>query len=103
MIMETILGRKVKLSELFNSLTIYPQLLVNVKVSSKDAVMNDADVLKLNDEIAAELGDDGRLLLRQSGTEPVIRVMVEAATDELCEKYVYKMVDLIKAKGYAVE
>ena len=65
--------------------------------------MNDADVLKLNDEIAAELGDDGRLLLRQSGTEPVIRVMVEAATDELCEKYVYKMVDLIKAKGYAVE
>lgn len=103
MIMETILGRKVKLSELFNSLTIYPQLLVNVKVSSKDAVMNDADVLKLNDEITAELGDDGRLLLRQSGTEPVIRVMVEAATDELCEKYVYKMVDLIKAKGYAVE
>lgn len=103
MIMETILGRKVKLSELFNSLTIYPQLLVNVKVSSKDAVMNDADVLKLNDEIAAELGDDGRLLLRQSGTEPVIRVMVEAATDELCEKYVYKMVDLIKAKGYAAE
>ena len=103
LIMETILGRKVKLSELFNSLTIYPQLLVNVKVSSKDAVMNDADVLKLNDEIAAELGDDGRLLLRQSGTEPVIRVMVEAATDELCEKYVYKMVDLIKAKGYAVE
>ena len=103
MIMETILGRKVKLSELFNSLTIYPQLLVNVKVSIKDAVMNDADVLKLNDEIAAELGDDGRLLLRQSGTEPVIRVMVEAATDELCEKYVYKMVDLIKAKGYAVE
>ena len=103
MIMETILGRKVKLSELFHSLTIYPQLLVNVKVSSKDAVMNDADVLKLNDEIAAELGDDGRLLLTQSGTEPVIRVMVEAATDELCEKYVYKMVDLIKAKGYAVE
>ena len=103
MIMETILGRKVKLSELFHSLTIYQQLVVNVKVSSKDAVMNDADVLKLNDEIAAELGDDGRLLLRQSGTEPVIRVMVEAATDELCEKYVYKMVDLIKAKGYAVE
>lgn len=103
MIMETILGRKVKLSELFHSLTIYPQLLVNVKVSSKDAVMNDADVVKLNDEIAAELGDDGRLLLRQSGTEPVFRVMVEAATDELCEKYVYKMVDLIKAKGYAVE
>lgn len=103
MIMETILGRKVKLSELFNSLTIYPQLLVNVRVSDKEAVMNDADILKLNDEIAAELGDDGRLLLRRSGTEPVIRVMVEAATDELCNKYVYKMVDLIKEKGYASE
>lgn len=103
MIMETILGRKVKLSELFNSLTIYPQLLVNVKVSDKEVVMNDEDVLKLNDEIAAELGDDGRLLLRRSGTEPVIRVMVEAAADELCEKYVYRMVDLIKAKGYAAE
>jgi len=103
MIMETILGRKVKLSELFNSLTIYPQLLVNVRVADKEVVMNDADILKLNDEIAAELGDDGRLLLRRSGTEPVIRVMVEAATDELCNKYVYKMVDLIKEKGYAVE
>ncbi len=103
MIMETMLGRKVKLSELFNSLTIYPQLLVNVRVSSKEAVMNDADILKLNDEIAGELGDEGRLLLRQSGTEPLIRVMAEAPTDEICSKYVYKMVDLIKEKGYAIE
>ncbi|MBO5260832.1 MAG: phosphoglucosamine mutase [Coprococcus sp.] len=102
MIMETILGRKVKLSELFNSLTIYPQLLVNVRVSSKDEVMNDADILALNDEISSELGDDGRILLRSSGTEPVVRVMVEAATDELCNQYVYKMVDLIKAKGYQI-
>ena len=102
MIMEVILGRKVKLSELFNSLTIFPQLLVNIKVTSKDDVMNDPDILKLNDEIAAELGDDGRLLLRKSGTEPVIRVMVEAGTDELCKKYVDRMVDFIKEKGYAI-
>ncbi len=102
MIMEVILGRKVKLSELFNSLTIFPQLLVNVKVTSKEDVMNDPDILKLNDEIAAELGDDGRLLLRKSGTEPVIRVMVEAGTDELCKKYVDRMVDFIKEKGYAI-
>lgn len=102
MIMETILGRKIKLSELFNSLTIYPQLLKNVRVSDKEVVMNDADILKLNDEIAKELGDNGRLLLRRSGTEPVIRVMVEAATDELCNKYVDKMVNLITEKGYAV-
>lgn len=102
MIMEVILGRKVKLSELFNSLTIFPQLLVNVKVTSKEDVMNDPDILKLNDEIAEELGDDGRLLLRKSGTEPVIRVMVEAGTDELCKKYVDRMVDFIKEKGYAI-
>ena len=102
MIMEVILGRKVKLSELFNSLTIFPQLLVNIKVTSKDDVMNDPDILKLNDEIAAELGDDGRLLLRKSGTEPVIRVMVEAGTDELCKKYVDRMADFIKEKGYAI-
>jgi phosphoglucosamine mutase len=102
-IMEVILERKCKLSEMFKSLTIFPQLLVNVKVSSKEAVINDPDIQKLNDDIAAELGSDGRLLLRQSGTEPLIRVMVEAETDELCNKYVYQMVDLIKAKGYAVE
>lgn len=102
MIMEVILGRKVKLSELFNSLTIFPQLLVNIKVTSKDDVMNDPDILKLNDEIAEELGDDGRLLLRKSGTEPVIRVMVEAGTDELCKKYVDRMADFIKEKGYAI-
>ena len=102
MIMEVILGRKVKLSELFNSLTIFPQLLVNVKVTSKEDVMNDPDILKLNDEIAAELGDDGRLLLRKSGTEPVIRVLIEAGTDELCKKYVDRMVDFIKEKGYAI-
>ncbi len=102
MIMETILNRKVKLSELFNSITIFPQLLENVRVASKDAVMNDPDILALNDKIADELGSDGRLLLRQSGTEPLIRVMVEAATDELCEKYVGQMVSLIKEKGYAI-
>ena len=101
-IMEVILGRKCKLSECFKSLTIFPQLLVNVKVSSKDAVMNDPDVQALNQKIAEELGSDGRLLLRQSGTEPLIRVMVEAESDELCNKYVYQMVDLIKEKGYAI-
>ncbi len=101
-IMEVILERKCKLSECFNSLTIFPQLLVNVKVSSKDAVMNDPDVQALNQKIAEELGSDGRLLLRQSGTEPLIRVMVEAESDELCNKYVYQMVDLIKEKGYAI-
>lgn len=101
-IMEVILERKCKLSELFKSLTIFPQLLVNVKVSSKEAVMQDADIQALNEKISNVLGSDGRLLLRQSGTEPLIRVMVEAESDELCKQYVYQMVDLIKEKGYAV-
>ncbi len=101
-IMEVILERKCKILRALKSLTIFPQLLVNVKVSSKDAVMNDPDVQALNQKIAEELGSDGRLLLRQSGTEPLIRVMVEAESDELCNKYVYQMVDLIKEKGYAI-
>lgn len=102
-IMEVILEKKCKLSEMFNSLTIFPQLLVNVKVSDKEIVMNDSDINRLKDEISNELGSDGRILLRKSGTEPVIRVMVEAETDELCNKFVYRMVDLIKEKGYAAE
>ena len=101
-IMEVILEKKTKLSEMFKSLTIFPQLLVNVKVSSKEAVMNDEDVQALLSEIEGELGNDGRILLRMSGTEPLIRVMVEAETDELCSHYVYRMVDCIKDKGYAL-
>lgn len=99
-IMEVILEKKMKLSDMFNSLTIYPQLLVNVQVSDKEQVMNDSDIIKLLGEIENELGSNGRILLRKSGTEPLIRVMVEAETDELCRKYVYKMTDLIKTKGY---
>lgn len=102
-IMEVILERKCKLSELFKSLTIYPQLLVNIHVSSKEAVANDPEIQALVDSISKELGDNGRLMLRQSGTEPVIRVMAEAETDALCNQYVYQVVDMIKAKGYAVE
>lgn len=101
-IMEVILEKKTRLSEMFKSLTIFPQLLVNVRVSSKEQVINDKDVLSLRDKISEELGNNGRILLRQSGTEPLIRVMVEAETDELCNLYAYKMVDLIKDKGYAL-
>ncbi len=102
-IMEVILERKCRLSEMFKSLTIFPQLLVNVRVTSKEAVIQDPEIQALADSISEELGNDGRLLLRQSGTEPVIRVMAEAETDELCNQYVYRMVNLIKERGYAVE
>lgn len=102
-IMEVMLDRKRKVSELFTSLEIFPQLLVNVKVKDKPAARNDGDIIKAVEEVEALLGDNGRILIRESGTEPVIRVMVEAQTDEICNTYVYKVVDLLKAKGHVVE
>lgn len=86
------------LSELTRGLTIYPQLLVNVKVTSKKEVMEDADVLAAAKKVEEALGDDGRILLRQSGTEPLIRVMVEAKTDEICKEHVDAVVDVIRSK-----
>ena len=80
---------------------IYPQLLVNETVKDKNIVLNDADI---NDRISAieeQLGNNGRILVRPSGTEPLIRVMVEAENDELCHKYVYEVIDMIKERGYA--
>lgn len=102
-IMEVMLERKRKVSELFTSLDIFPQLLVNVRVQDKPAARSDEDVVKAVKEVEEALGDDGRILIRESGTEPVIRVMVEAKSDELCKEYVYKVVDVIKAKGHCVE
>ncbi len=77
------------------NLKIYPQLLVNVKVKDKNEVMNNAELNQLSDKVSEELGNQGRLLLRQSGTEPLVRVMVEAETDEICKKYVDMVVDKI--------
>lgn len=101
-IMEVMLESKQKISDLFHDLTIYPQLLVNVKVKSKPEARADQDVCALVKKIEEELGDEGRILLRESGTEPVIRVMVEAKTDEMCNQYAYQVVDLLKAKGHSV-
>ncbi|ROR28713.1 phosphoglucosamine mutase [Mobilisporobacter senegalensis] len=102
-IMEVMLEKKAKVSELLKDLVIYPQLLVNVKVKSKKDAKTDPDVLKAVEEITAMLGDDGRILVRESGTEPVLRVMVEAKDDETCKNSVYKVVDILKANGHAVE
>ena len=90
-------------AELFHDLKIYPQLLVNVRVKSKPEARADEDVCAMVETIEKELGEDGRILLRESGTEPVIRVMVEAKTDDLCKKYVYQVVDVLKQKGHSVE
>ena len=102
-IMEVILESKQKLSELLKELKMYPQELKNVKVKDKQAAKNDPLVKEAVDRITKELGDDGRILVRESGTEMLIRVMVEAQTDELCHKYVDEVVELIKSQGHFAE
>lgn len=87
--------------ELSAGLYIYPQLLENVEVKDKNIVLEDQEIQEKIDEVAAFLGDDGRILVRPSGTEPLIRVMVEAATQKLCEDCVHMVTDLIVEKGYA--
>ncbi|SER46853.1 phosphoglucosamine mutase [Lachnobacterium bovis] len=96
MLMEVILETREPLAKLASGMRMYPQLLKNVRVSDKKVIMENEQVKALDKQIAEELGERGRILLRESGTEPVIRVMVEAETDELCAKYVGKMVDLIE-------
>ncbi|MEE0954654.1 MAG: phosphoglucosamine mutase [Eubacterium sp.] len=99
MVMQTMLDKKLPLSMLADEMKIYPQCLKNVVVKDKEAAQKNPAVLAAVDRVAGELGDDGRILLRASGTEPKIRVMVEAGTDEICEKYVDQLVDVIKAEG----
>ncbi|MDY5252059.1 MAG: phosphoglucosamine mutase [Erysipelotrichaceae bacterium] len=86
------------INELCEGLKIYPQLLVNIHVDDKNAVMADEEVLALVKEVEQELANNGRILVRTSGTEPLVRVMVEAETDEICHEKVYKVIDFIKAK-----
>ena len=101
-LMEVMISSKKKMSELTSPVTIYPQCLKNIKVISKPEARADEDVQAEVNKVAEALGNDGRILLRESGTEPVIRVMVEAKSDLLAEKYVDQVVDVIKKKGHAV-
>ena len=95
-----LLARKCKASELFNDLKIYPQLLENVRVKSKPEAKADQDVIAAVEKVEKALGEDGRILIRESGTEPVIRVMVEAETTAQCENYVDEVIDVIRKKGH---
>ena len=102
MVMEVMKAKKKTLSQLCEGLTIYPQVLKNVKVADKAAAQNDPDVQAAVAKIAADLGDTGRILVRESGTEPKIRVMVEAESQEVCASSVDYVVDVIRRKGHAV-
>ncbi len=99
--MEVMLASKKKMSQLSEGLKIYPQVLKNVRVKSKPEAQNDPVVQKAVSDVAAALGESGRILVRESGTEPVIRVMVEAPSKELCSQYVDQVVDTICAQGHA--
>lgn len=101
-LMEVMLESKAKLSELHKDLIIFPQLLENVKVKDKKAARNDAAVIEAIAKVEKELGTDGRVLVRESGTEPVIRVMVEAKTEELCKAKVDYIVQILKNEGHVI-
>ncbi len=98
MLMEVMLEKKTKLSELRKNLKIYPQLLKNVKVADKKAAMEDLEVAAAVKEAEEALGGNGRILIRESGTEPLIRVMAEAETEELCNKYVGNITEILEKK-----
>lgn len=102
-IMEVILEKKTKLSELVKDVNIYPQLTKNVKVFNKKAAREDAEVLDAVDKVAKELGKDGRILVRESGTEPVIRVMVEADHTDSCNRYADRVIEVLRKQGHIKE
>jgi phosphoglucosamine mutase len=102
-IMEVMMAREKPLSALAAPVTIYPQVLKNVRVKSKPEAQNDPDVQAAVAKVANELGQDGRILVRESGTEPLIRVMVEAGSIETCEQKVDSVIDVIKEKGHVVQ
>ena len=102
-LMEVMLAKGKPMSELAAPVKFYPQVLKNVRVKSKPDAQNDPDVQAAVQKVADELGDTGRILVRESGTEPVIRVMVEAESNEICEKYVDQVIEVIKEKGHLAE
>ena len=102
-LMEVVLERKTTLSKLAEPVKLYPQVLQNVKVLDKEAAMADDDVQSAVRQAARELGDNGRILVRPSGTESLIRVMVEAENDAICRPYAQGSVDVLKEKGFLTE
>ena len=101
-LMQVMLDRKKTLSELAAPVREYPQQLTNVEVDDKDATLNDPAVIAAEQTVTERLGDEGRILVRKSGTEPVLRVMVEAATHALCEENVAFVIDAMQKSGHLI-
>ena len=102
-VMEVICETKMPLSELAAGMTMYPQKLKNVVVTDKDETLECEAVKAMVAQVEAELGDEGRVVLRKSGTEPVLRVMVEAGSHELCEEKLEKIIAAMKAAGKLIK
>ncbi len=103
MVVEEVLNRKESLSKLVAPVKLLPQKLKNVRVTNKAAVVADEAVQAKFAEVNEEIGDNGRALLRQSGTEPVVRIMLECPTLEECDKYIEKIYNVIKKRGFVCE
>ena len=103
MVTEEVIARKEKLSKLVAPVHLLPQKLKNVRVTNKSAVMEDEVVLAKFKAVNEEIGDNGRALLRQSGTEPVVRIMLECPTIKECDDYIEKIYAVIKKRGYVCE
>ena len=103
MVTEEVLERKEKLSKLVAPVKLLPQTLKNVRVTNKAAVMDDEAVLAKFKEVNDEIGDNGRALLRQSGTEPVVRIMIELDSKDKCDEYIERIYNVIKKRGYVCE
>ena len=99
MLMEQVVSRKLPLSKLCEAMVMYPQICASIRVPNKDAVMGNPTVIARLEELNDRLGSCGRLLLRKSGTEPVIRVMAEAETEDICQSLVNEMLSVIRTEG----
>ena len=100
--MEVVLEKKQTLEKLASEVDIYPQVLKNVRVKDKKEAQDDEAVQAEVAKVAESLGADGRILLRQSGTEPVVRVMVEAPDLDTCERFVDQVIDVMGRQGHCV-
>lgn len=101
-IMEVMLEKKMRLSDLASPMTVYPQVLKNVRVRDKAEARGDDEVIRAISDVESRLGNTGRILVRESGTEPVIRVMVEAGDLETCEREVDSVIEVMKARGFVI-
>lgn len=101
-VMEVIMETKTSLAKLASEVEIFPQVLKNVRVHDKQKAQDDTEVLAEVAKVQQLLGTDGRILLRQSGTEPLVRVMVEASSQDLCETYVNQVIEVMKSQGHVI-